>query len=165
VKRSTITAVALTAGILIVAGNVPRLPWDGVARAWRDSATQAVAQWPSRIRLDSLRPEPRIAAPREDARATATSFGRVMAPAQVTAALAAWDGAGPVAFAVGGALAGLVLLTSAAWFAARAPQDPRSLVFRLARRGEPMALIARSARMPQDAVRTLLAPGVGSRRG
>ena len=164
-KRSTLTAVALTAGILIVAGNVPRLPWDGVARAWRESATHAVSRWPDRLRLESLRPEPSIAAPRVSAHASETSFGRLIAPAPVAVTLAAWEGAGPIAFAMGGALAGLVLLMSLARLARRAPRDPRSLVFRLAGRGEPMAFIARSARMPQDAVRTLLAPGVGSRRG
>lgn len=166
-KRSTLVAVLVTAAVLIVAGNLPRLPWDRIAGLWRSSASQAVAAWPSKLRLDALRGEPRIAAPRGD-EGCATRFGMPREPEAVAAARQAWTSAGPIAFAAGGSLIGLFALTGFFWLARRthmARRDTRSLVFSLARRGAPTAAIARSARMPQDAVRTLLAPGVDVRRG
>ena len=166
-KRSTLVAVLVTAAVLIVAGNLPRLPWDRIAGAWRSSASQAVAAWPSKIRLDAFRGEPRIAAPRGD-EGCATRFGLPREPEAATIARQAWASAGPISFAMGGSLLGLFALTGFFWLARRthmARRDTRSLVFQLARRGAPTAAIARSARVPQDAVRTMLAPGVDVRRG
>lgn len=165
-KSSTLRAVVLTAGILVVAGNLPRLPWDQVARQWRASVTQAVAQWPTEVRLDAWVPASLGASPRAaSGPLCATRFGQVRAPRAIETAMHVWQEAGPIAFAVGGSLAGLLLLSALVPLMRRLPRDPRELVFQMARRGEPMALISRHARMPQDAVRTLLAPGIGARRG
>lgn len=166
-KRSTLVAVLVTAAVLIVAGNLPRLPWDRMAALWRSGATQAVAAWPSKLRIDALRGEPRIAAPR-GAEGCATRFGLPREPEAASIVRQAWTSAGPIAFAMGGSLVGLFALTGLFWLVRRthrSKRDTRSLVFSLARRGAPTAAIARSARVPQDAVRTMLAPGLDARRG
>jgi hypothetical protein len=64
-------------------------------------------------------------------------------------------------------LAGLVVATVLALASAlvwRVRNDRRGRVFQMARRGLPTARIARRVHVPQDAVRTLLTPGMGSRR-
>jgi len=65
----------------------------------------------------------------------------------------------PIAAAM---LAATLALTAA--FMWNRSQDRRGLVFQMARRGLPATRIARRARVPQDAVRTLLTPGMGARR-
>ncbi|MBI5170857.1 MAG: hypothetical protein HZA61_15315 [Candidatus Eisenbacteria bacterium] len=162
-KRSTLVAVLVTAAVLIVAGNLPRLPWDRLSSAARASASQAVAAWPAKVRIALPHPEPRIAAPR-GAEGAATRFGMPREPGAIAFAREAWTSAGPVAFAMGGSLLALFALTGAYALARRNRRDTRSLVYALARRGAPTAAIARSVRLPQDAVRTLLAPGAPTRR-
>ena len=65
---------------------------------------------------------------------------------------------------LGGLAGALVGLATLALIARVAPPDRRGRVFRLARRGQSADRIARHARVPQDAGRTLLSPGIGARR-
>ncbi|MFO1200806.1 MAG: hypothetical protein U1E86_27965 [Burkholderiaceae bacterium] len=156
-KRSTLVAVLVTAAVLVVAGNLPRLPWESLSRQWRAGAATAVAAWPTKVRLELPRPEPRIAAPR-GADGCATRFGRLREPGWVSASRDAWHAAGPVAFAVSGAFLGLLLLAGVLGVARRAARDTRATVLSLARAGRPAAAIARTSGLPRDAVSALLAP-------
>ncbi len=180
-KRSTIAAVALTALVLLVAGNVARLPHGADALAALERAAHATLAWSRhalaspprfpRVTLPHLR-VPKLAMPSF----TRTAIARADAPVSrrftsfapptllVSSSPAGTRGLSPlVAIAIAAVLAlaaaGLAL---ALWLARRG--DPRSRVFAMARRGHDAARIARRARVPQDAVRTLLTPGVGARR-
>jgi hypothetical protein len=151
VKRSTWLAVLGACALLVAAGNLPRVSWDGAASAVRDGAARAVASWPSRVR-----------------RTPAAAAAPAVVPAPVASRLAAtparpaWPrAAGPVASALAGALAGLALL---ALLLAALRRDPRARVLQLARAGRSTRRIAREARLPEDAVRTLLAAGRSRRR-
>jgi hypothetical protein len=66
-----------------------------------------------------------------------------------------------LAHAGAGALGGLATLALIA-FALR--RNPRARVYRMARNGHAAERIARRTHVPQDAVRTLLTPGLGARR-
>lgn len=161
-RRSTLAAVLVTAAVLIVAGNLPRLPWERLARQWRADAGAAVSTWPTKWRLELPRPEPRIAAPRgEDG--CATVYGRLREPAPLSGMRTLWIGAGPLAFAVAGSLLGLLLLAGLVGIARRAARDVRRHVLALARTGRPTAAIARQSGLPRDAVRALLAPELPAR--
>jgi hypothetical protein len=49
-KRSTWLAVLVTAGVLVVAGNLPRLPLDAFAASWQAAVSRSVAAWPRAAR-------------------------------------------------------------------------------------------------------------------
>ena len=163
-KRSTWLAVLLTGLVLLAAGQLPRLPWDDLAGRGREALAARIAAWP---RLARRTPVPMA---RPAAAAPAHSAPRP-APRPVTAPIPPDPlpmpfGAPPMplaslAEALAGALASLGAL--AALVTARR-RDPRGTVWQLARRGLPPSRIAPRARVPQDAVRTLLTPGVGARR-
>lgn len=180
-KRSTIAAVALTALVLVVAGNLARLPHGADATAALERATHATTAW-ARHTLASPPALPRVTLPRLRAPKLAMpSFTRtaIARPgASVTRRFASFApptllvssasaGARGLSPFVAIALAALLALAAAGlafalWLARRG--DPRSRVFAMARRGHDAARIASRARVPQDAVRTLLTPGVGARR-
>lgn len=158
-KRSTWLAVAGACAVLVAAGQLPRLPWDGAAAAWRTSVVQAVSNWPKAVRRDARR----TAAP-APARAVVRTAA---APARFTPArrpaFTLPDPRGPVLPVAAGTLAGLALGAGLLVLIGR--DGTRKRVFRLARQGRTTARIARDARLPQDAVRAMLTPGVGARRG
>ena len=177
-KRSTWLAVLVTAAVLVVAGNLPRLGPDGVAATWRAAVARSVAAWPRLARRAPLA----VSAPRAVAPATsplanarkprvlvAVSPARLLAtvapPAAALRGFAArtWPGLPPYA-AVPAAAGALVALLALVAFGITLRQDRRSRVWQLARRGMTLARIARTARVPQDAVRSLLTPGLGARR-
>lgn len=158
-RRSTLVAVLVAAAVLVVAGNLPRLPWEKLAQQWRADAGSAVAAWPSKLKLELPRREPHIAAPR-GADGCATAYGRLREPSLVTGARVWWTGAGPIAFALAGSLLGLLLLAGLVGVARRAARDVRGHVLALARNGRPTAAIARRSGLPRDVVRALLAPDV-----
>jgi hypothetical protein len=175
VKRSTWAAVLATAAVLVAAGNLPRLPLDSLVGSWRTGVERQVAAWPRFARhARAAAPAPAAASPLPQARASQRSLVPV-APAWLLATPAAprvaSRGFVPASWILpplrvilpvsAGALAGIVAI---ALLAAGLRRDPRGHVWRLARRGQPLSRIARSARVPQDAVRTLLTPGIGSRR-
>jgi hypothetical protein len=172
VKRSTWIAVALAA-VLVLAGNLPRLPWAALAaRRGRPALARQVAAWPHLDRraaphavalraplasLPTRHPHvayapPRLLATPASPRADRGPFGlrpRLSLPLQVALP------------ALAGVLAGLLALVTLALSLRR---DRRGHVWQLARRGFSPMRIARSTRVPQDAVRTLLTPGLGARR-
>lgn len=177
-KRSTWLAVLVTAAVLVVAGNLPRLAPDGVAATWRAAVTRSVAAWPHLARRAPLI----VSAPRAIATTAsplangpkrralvAVSPARLLAtvtpPAAALRGFAArrWPGLPPYA-AVPAAAGALVTLLALVSFGLALRQDRRSRVWQLARRGMTLARIARTARVPQDAVRSLLTPGLGARR-
>jgi hypothetical protein len=177
-KRSTWLAVLVTAGVLVVAGNLPRLPLDAFAAAWQAAVSRSVAAWPRAARRTFAPPSaPRsyahapLAAPARPARRALVAVAPARLLATPTPSVAARHGFALPSFpavplqvalpALAGVLAGaLALLT----FGLAFRRDRRGRVWQLARRGVPPSRIARTAGLPQDAVRTLLTPGLGSRR-
>jgi hypothetical protein len=143
-KRSTGIAVVLTAAVLVAAGRLPRLPEIGVPSFREWFATPAAPA--GHRNVTPVRPAARPAF------RLPLSRPRVVMPAI--------PAPGPRALAAAGALAGFGLVVALAF----ARRDARGRVWRLARRGFTPAHIAPRTRVPQDAVRTLLTPGVGSRR-
>lgn len=171
-KRSTWMAVLVTAAVLVLAGNLPRLPLAALAARWPASLARQVAAWPHLDRraaphavalraplasLPTRHPHvayapPRLLATPASPRADRGPFGlrpRLSLPLQVALP------------ALAGVLAGLLALVTLALSLRR---DRRGHVWQLARRGFSPMRIARSTRVPQDAVRTLLTPGLGARR-
>jgi hypothetical protein len=176
VKRSTWVAVLVTAVVLVAAGNLPRLPLATLAASWSAGVERQVAAWP-RLARRTPAPAPHAvvyslppAAPRAMRRPLI-----VVAPARLLATPAPPRQASrrfappslpslPLQVlvpALAGALVGLLALVVLG-FALR--RDRRGHVWQLARRGMSSARIACTARVPQDAVRTLLTPGLGARR-
>ena len=176
--RSTWVVLLVTAVVLVVAGNLPRLPLAGLAASWRAGVERQVAQWP-RIarRAPAVVPAPSLAA-----RATRTAAGSAqrrpliaVSPARLLATVSvpapalprfmprSWPVLPPYVTvpALAGVLAGLLVI---AVLGLALRRDRRSRVWQLARRGTTLARIARTARIPQDAVRSLLAPGLVVRR-
>jgi len=170
-KRSTWVAVLATAAILVVAGNLPRLPWDSFAARWRVSVERRVAAWPHRVRhaaapavpRSDVAPAPphRLFVPVAPARLLSTPASAGAPGASLARILPAGVPAAAAAAAIAGALAGLATLAVLLTLSRR---DRHARVWRLARRGWSPARIAPRARVPQDAVRTLLTPGLGTRR-
>jgi len=168
-KRSTGMAVLVSAGVLIAAGELPALRAGAVLDAGRSGlaamATSSARAW------DEVRgawSAPRVARP-----PVVRPVFRTPPPLAPTLLLATPRRIGPPAFprdlplsVLAAASAGvLAALAALAWLAlSLRPGRSRDRVFRLARRGLPAAGIARSVRVPQDAVRTLLTPGLGVRR-
>lgn len=177
-KRSTWLAVLVTAAVLVVAGNLPRLAPDGLAAAWRAGIARSVAAWPRLARrAPSSLSAPHAAAPAAPRLAegpkrrslVAVSPARLLATVEPPAAALrgfatrAWPAL--PAYAAVPAVAGvLVALLALASFGIALRQDRRGRVWQLARRGMTLPRIARTARVPQDAVRSLLTPGLGPRR-
>jgi hypothetical protein len=176
VKRSTAIAVLVTAAVLVAAGQLPSLPWQAAAATWRSSVASEVGSWPQRVRSLSVQlprttmftrhtlAKPAAVVPQATARVLqrprfspprllVTPFAPGFRPRPIVTPLV-WLGAGLAALLV-------ALLVTLAW---RRAGDPRGRVFQMARRGLPAERIARHARVPQDAVRTLLTPGLGARR-
>lgn len=171
-KRTTGFAVLATATILIVAGNAPRLPWEPAMALVRQRVI-ATTTWPVRTPRD-LRAYTAPAAPAShDARPVSVwpalpkvsslthlriaALPRVMLPRT----------AGGLTLALGsGAAAGiaLALLLLALANALQGQRGERrhaqrlAHIRRLAQAGQAHGRIARAARVPRDAVRTLLAP-------
>ncbi len=163
-KRSTLLAVGVTALLLVLAGQLPRLPWESLLAGGRGALEHALATWstpaqhaavPHRAAVAAVAPRPHtpriaIAPPRLLASAAEVLPKRLPAlPVGVPEA------------AVAGAIAGLVAVVS---LVAMLRRDPRGRVWALARAGHSPERIARRTRVPQDAVRTMLTPGVGARR-
>jgi hypothetical protein len=150
-KRSTWIAVSLTAAVLIAAGNLPRLRWDAVSLTRATVPTHSSTPVRSRgLGATSAVPIPaRFAPPR--LLVTPASHGqRPSLPIPPLPVLAAMLTA---------AMASLTL--AIVW---RLSSDRRGRVFQMARRGVSTTRIAGRTRVPQDAVRTLLTPGMGVRR-
>jgi hypothetical protein len=176
-KRSTWVAVLVTAAVLVVAGNLPRLAPAGLAATWRAGVARSLAAWPHlERRAGAGVPAPRAAVQRAPvstgqarhafiAISPARLLATVAPPAAALRGFAArsWPALPPYAAvpAVAGGLAALLLITG---FGIALRRDRRSRVWHLARRGVSLARIARTARVPQDAVRSLLTPGPGARR-
>ena len=180
-KRSTWVAVLITTAVLVVAGNLPRLPLralDALATGWRAGIAHQVAAWPHLARrTPAALPAPHAsvymlqsAAKRPLRRPLiAVAPARLLAtPAPLRAARRGFDLSSLpvpplqlVVPAAAGVLAGLLAL---AMLALALRRDRRGHVWQLARRGLTPARIAHAARVPQDAVRTLLTPGLGARR-
>lgn len=148
-KRSTTLAVAGAAGVLVAAGQLPRMPWERWAILARTALTHV--QWPDLERVS-------IAAPRLDA-ARVTAWVPRFDPHVLWSG---WRGAlaaflsGPLPSVLLGMLGGLLVLFLLSRLVR--PTDARHRVLALARRGRPLAGIARAARLPQDTVRAMLAP-------
>lgn len=153
-KRSTWIAVAVASAVLVLAGQLPRLPWETAWTSWRGAAVHAVAAWPSREHRPVARGPARTTAPA--ARALAALRAPV-APQWRARVAFALDPSGPIAAAVAGAAGGLVLLALLTRAASVLWPGRFGRVRRLARAGLGVAEIARHVRMPHDAVRTLLA--------
>ncbi len=154
-RRSTTYAVLGAAGVLIAAGQMPRMPWE----RWIASVPLLLPRWemPSLERV-------RIAAPRVD-----LAEARAMVPAWNPVGTLEYLGRelgpflnGPLPYVLVGAVGGVALLYLLSRIAPSG--DPRQRVLRLARMGRPVAGIARSARLPQDTVRALLSPGMQASR-
>jgi hypothetical protein len=176
VKRSTWVAVLATAVVLVAAGNLPRLPLATIAASWSTGIERTVAAWPRLARRESA------PAPRAVVYSLLPAAGRparrpliAVAPARLLATPAPLHRSRErfelpslpslplqvVVPAIAGVLAG-VLALAVLGLALR--RDRRGHVWQLARRGMSSARIACTARVPQDAVRTLLTPGLGARR-
>jgi hypothetical protein len=169
VKRTTWIAVLATATILIVAGNAPRLPWEQAVTMLRQRVAVATA-WPVRTRRDlraavpAAQPQPSApiaSLPHVSLRALALphlpALPRVDVP-RVAPGLALALGTGAAA---GIALALLLLALANALQGRRGAHrlaHRLTHIVRLAQAGQTPSDIAREARVPRDAVRTLLAP-------
>ena len=177
-KRSTWLAVLVTAAVLVAAGNLPRLAPAGLAAAWRTAVVHSVTAWP-RLERHAVAgaSAPRAAAP-PTSPATGSPAHRpliAVSPARLLAtvespaaalggfATRSWLALPPFATlpAVAGGCAALLALVA---FGTAMRRDRRGRVWQLARRGMSLARIARTARVPQDAVRSLLTPGLDARR-
>lgn len=148
-KRSTTMAVAGAASVLVAAGQLPRMPWERWAVATRTSLTQM--QWPELERLS-------IAPPRLDAERVAAWIPHFSWSASWTAGRQTVGAflSGPWPAVLLGAMGGLLVLFLLSRLLR--PADARRRVLDLARRGRPLAGIARAARLPQDTVRAMLLP-------
>jgi hypothetical protein len=179
VKRSTWIAVLLTAGVLVLAGQLPRLPWEGALASWRgglervttQQVAQQVAQWPHlarRVIADAGHAAPRLALPASSVRLRVPLVH--VAPPMLLATPAAarprgaWRLQLPPQVALPAAAGALVGTLAALALVLSLRRDRRGMVWQMARRGQSPARIARRTRVPQDAVRTLLTPGLGARR-
>jgi hypothetical protein len=170
VKRTTGIAVLVTAAILIVAGNAPRLPWEHAVALMRQRVIDTTA-WPVRTRRDRgaavpvAQAQPHAAIVPEHAGLASPLLPPLHLPAVPRVAfpsvapgfaLALTSGA-----AAGIALA-LLLLTLMNTMQARRGERRHAQrlaqIVRLAQAGQAPGRIARAARVPRDAVRTLLAP-------
>jgi len=176
--RSTWVVLLVTAVVLVVAGNLPRLPLAGLATSWRAGVERQVAAWPRLAR----RAPASVPAPIPAVRATRPGAGNAprsprisVSPARLLATVPvsvpalrrfvplSWPVLPPYAAmpAVAGVLAGLLVI---AVLGLALRRDRRGRVWQLARRGMTLPRIARTARLPQDAVRSLLTPGLVVRR-
>lgn len=176
--RSTWVVLLVTAVVLVVAGNLPRLPLASLAASWRAGVERQVAAWPRIAR----RAPASVSAPIPAAQATRPAAGSAqrrpliaVSPARLLATVSvpapALRGFVPLSWpvlppyvavpALAGVLAGLLVIAVSGLALRR---DRRNRVWQLARRGMTLARIARTARVPQDAVRSLLTPGLIARR-
>ena len=148
-KRSTTIAVAGAAGVLVVAGQLPRMPWERWAVA--TSAALTTVRWPDLERMS-------IAAPRLDAASVTSWLPRLSLSASWMACRESVSDflSGPFPWVILGATGGLLALFLLSRLVR--PTDARRRVLDLARRGRPLAGIARAARLPQDTVRAMLLP-------
>lgn len=164
-KRSTWIAVLLTAAVLVAAGNLPRLRWNLPAATSPAALVQSIG---SRLPRAFAARAPRALAPSSIAttHVTTSPLAHFTPPSLLVSRMPTTAHpmlALPSLALVGGSLF-IALLAMAALITWRMRGDRRGLVFQMARRGLPTSRIARHARVPQDAVRTLLTPGMGSRR-
>ncbi|HTR97192.1 MAG TPA: hypothetical protein VMH61_04770 [Candidatus Acidoferrales bacterium] len=182
-KRSTWAAVIVTAGVLFAAGRLPALDAGAALNALRAPfAGRTASRVVATPRPNTTATLPRRASPppASSARAAAAASA-IVHPA--VAPVVRWPAA-PLLLATPrpasrpGLLTSLPLsvfaallaalfaaLVALAWIALTLrPGHSRRRVFRLARGGQPAERIARLVRVPQDAVRTLLTPGLGVRR-
>jgi hypothetical protein len=154
-KRSTWISIGVTVAVLLAAGNLSRVRWSEMRLpAWHLPAPgsgRLAADMPVQRKVTAhpgvihLKPVPASLLVTPFASGTRPSLPIPSLP--LTAAL------------VTALLASLSL--GVAW---RMHGDRRGRVFQMARRGLPTSRIAGRARVPQDAVRTLLTPGMGTRR-
>jgi hypothetical protein len=160
VKRSTWISISITAVVLLAAGNLSRVRWSemalpavklpALALGWRlpHVPTVPVVALAKPVRVASaphLKPAP--------ASLLVTRFDPGQRPSLPIPPL-------PVSAAIVTACMASLALA----FAWRIHGDRRGRVFQMARRGLPTSRIARRTHVPQDAVRTLLTPGMGARR-
>lgn len=169
-RRSTWISVTIACAVIVAAGNLPRLDAGAVAR-WGGSGAAFVPAL--RTALARIVPPPHLATPRLRAQAAPRVAPRPAhdahtpyAPPSLLVTRAARSSALrlPPAKFVAFLFAVAALVALPATFAYRAARDRRRAVCRMAGRGLSATRIARSAHMPQDAVRTLLSPGLGSGR-
>jgi hypothetical protein len=167
VKRSTWVTVLVAAAVLVAAGNLPRVRWDAAGGA----GTSALARVAG-VRLPLSRYAHALPAANAGpavpvaTRPVLTAPIRYTPPRLLVTPMRPWRRPAldipPFALFGGLVVAGVLALASAiAW---RVRTDRRGRVFHMARRGLHISRIARRAHVPQDAVRTLLTPGMGARR-